>query len=69
MKSTPVFHLFRYVVLCSLCFAFAAAVTKTRNVLRVTLDGLRWQEVFRGAEEALKAAFLTAAVLPAIAKP
>lgn len=25
---------------------------KTRNVLLVTIDGLRWQEVFRGADEA-----------------
>ncbi len=33
-------------------FASAADV-KTRNVLVVTIDGLRWQEVFRGAEEAL----------------
>jgi hypothetical protein len=29
------------------------AELKTRNVLLVTIDGLRWQEVFRGAEEAL----------------
>lgn len=31
----------------------SAADAKTRNVLLVTIDGLRWQEVFRGAEEAL----------------
>jgi hypothetical protein len=30
----------------------AAAQTSTRNVLLVTIDGLRWQEVFRGADEA-----------------
>src|SRR5687767_4144819 len=30
-----------------------AAEPKTRNVLLVTIDGVRWQEVFRGAEEAL----------------
>jgi hypothetical protein len=29
-----------------------AAELKTRNVLLVTIDGLRWQEVFRGADEA-----------------
>ena len=28
------------------------AATPSRNVLLVTLDGLRWQEVFRGADEA-----------------
>lgn len=36
-----------------LAAASAAAAPKTRNVLLVTIDGLRWQEVFRGAEEAL----------------
>ncbi len=30
-----------------------AAETKTRNVILVTVDGLRWQEVFRGAEQRL----------------
>ena len=28
-------------------------VLKTRNVLLITVDGLRWQEVFGGAEAAL----------------
>jgi hypothetical protein len=28
-----------------------AAVSKTKNVFLLTADGLRWQEVFRGAEE------------------
>jgi hypothetical protein len=27
--------------------------TATRNVVLVTADGVRWQEVFRGAEETL----------------
>jgi hypothetical protein len=36
--------------------AASAAEIKTRNVLLVTIDGLRWQEVFRGADEA----FMTA---------
>ena len=43
--------------LCSYSFgnAFAAGPEElhTRNVLLVTIDGLRWQEVFRGAEERL----------------
>lgn len=30
-----------------------AAPLKTKNVLFITTDGLRWQEVFRGAEEAM----------------
>src|SRR5262245_39686259 len=30
-----------------------AASTKTRNVFLITADGLRWQEVFQGAEEIL----------------
>ena len=34
------------------CFVARAAENKTRNVLLVTIDGLRWQEVFRGADEA-----------------
>lgn len=40
-------------VFCVLAAAARAAELKTRNVLLVTIDGLRWQEVFRGAEEAL----------------
>ena len=31
----------------------AAVKTKTRNILLVTTDGLRWQEVFSGADPAL----------------
>lgn len=31
----------------------AAGEVKTRNVILVTADGLRWEEVFRGAEEML----------------
>jgi hypothetical protein len=30
-----------------------SAELKTRNVLLVTIDGLRWQEVFRGADESI----------------
>lgn len=34
----------------SLCFSQAR---KTKNLIIVTLDGLRWQEIFRGADSAL----------------
>lgn len=34
-------------------FAVATAGSETRNVVLVTIDGLRWQEVFRGADETL----------------
>src|SRR6185436_4133422 len=33
--------------------AAPAAAPKTRNVFLITADGLRWQEVFQGAEEIL----------------
>ncbi len=33
--------------------ALAAAELKTRHVVLVTIDGVRWQDVFRGADEAL----------------
>jgi hypothetical protein len=36
-----------------LCGSFASAQNKTKNLVIVTLDGLRWQEVFRGADSAL----------------
>ena len=44
--------------LCSLALVFASpirafAVSKTENVILITTDGLRWQEVFTGAEELL----------------
>jgi hypothetical protein len=45
--------------LCSLIlfslalFSFGQNKTKTENVILITLDGLRWQEVFTGAEERL----------------
>lgn len=46
MKLTPV------LILLGLLALPAFAQHATRNVLLVTLDGLRWQEVFRGADEA-----------------
>jgi hypothetical protein len=49
MKKNPLWLL----TLSLLSAAVAgAAENKTRNVLLVTIDGLRWQEVFRGADEA-----------------
>jgi len=49
MKKNPLWLL----TLSLLSAAVAgAAENKTRNVLLVTIDGLRWQEVFRGADGA-----------------
>jgi hypothetical protein len=40
------------ILLLFLLLAFGAqAQTATRNVVLITIDGLRWQEVFRGADE------------------
>ena len=47
------------IILCAIVANVACASedelppTKTRNVVLITLDGLRWQEVFRGAERRL----------------
>jgi hypothetical protein len=41
------------VALVWLAPADAAPALKTRNVLLVTIDGVRWEEVFRGADPAL----------------
>ena len=46
----------RHIVLLSTALAWTAAaqtVRKTENVILVMTDGLRWQEVFRGADPAL----------------
>ena len=41
---------------CLVCWSeVSAAEAKTHNVFLITTDGLRWQEVFTGAEEALLA--------------
>ena len=54
MKTT-----YRWVLLLATCQVGATAAIAgqqrpaTRNVVLVTADGVRWQEVFRGAEEAL----------------
>jgi Type I phosphodiesterase / nucleotide pyrophosphatase len=37
----------------ALSFNAAAVATKTKNVVLIVSDGLRWEEVFTGAEEAL----------------
>lgn len=37
----------------TLCSSLLAQPLKTQNVVIVTIDGLRWQEVFRGADSAL----------------
>lgn len=41
------------VIWLGLACAALAGEARTRNVILVTIDGLRWQEVFRGAEAAL----------------
>ncbi|MBE0543486.1 MAG: alkaline phosphatase family protein [Verrucomicrobia bacterium] len=41
--------------ICALLVGANAAELKTENVFLITTDGLRWQEVFTGAEEALLA--------------
>lgn len=40
-------------VLVSLVATIAGAAPAPRNVVLVTIDGLRWQEVFRGADETI----------------
>ncbi|HKS38289.1 MAG TPA: alkaline phosphatase family protein [Verrucomicrobiae bacterium] len=42
-----------FAVLAPVCRAEASAQLKTRNVILITTDGLRWEEVFGGAEAAL----------------
>ncbi|HUP10941.1 MAG TPA: hypothetical protein VM187_01970, partial [Niastella sp.] len=40
-----------FIVLLSFCAAFAQH--KTENVIIITMDGMRWQEVFGGIDSAL----------------
>jgi hypothetical protein len=42
-----------FVFLFSPATLVSAAELKTKNVFLITTDGLRWQEMFTGAEEAL----------------
>jgi hypothetical protein len=46
-------RIFPFVATLALVLASNAAGLKTRNVFLITTDGLRWQEVFTGAEELL----------------
>jgi len=41
------------VTLCLLLVPFASAQLKTRNVVLIVSDGLRWQEIFTGADPSL----------------
>jgi len=43
---------FLYIIL--FCFACAAAPRQTRNIILVTADGLRWQDLFGGMDPVLK---------------
>ena len=58
----------RYFCLLLLAASAFAAPPKTKNVIFVSTDGLRWQEVFRGAEEALMTKE-NGGVAPAAIKP
>ncbi|TFF38572.1 alkaline phosphatase family protein [Mucilaginibacter psychrotolerans] len=42
-----------FVLLAALAVSPAMAQRKTKNLIIVTLDGMRWQEVYRGADSAL----------------
>jgi len=52
MRSTAASTLLAVALLLVACTADAADL-KTRNVVLITTDGLRWQDVFTGAEKAL----------------
>lgn len=52
MQPSPV-RILRWLLLSAIACTVAVAENKTRNVILITVDGLRWQEVFRGAEEGL----------------
>jgi hypothetical protein len=52
MRSPGMSNLLAVALLLVACTADAADL-KTRNVVLITTDGLRWQEVFTGAEKAL----------------
>ena len=41
------------ILVCLVSFSTMQAQTKTENIVLVTLDGLRWQEVFGGADSTL----------------
>lgn len=43
----------RYLILIFIAIGTAGAQQKTENVVLITLDGFRWQELFRGADSSL----------------
>jgi Sulfatase len=49
MKKKIIYTLF----IAALSFAGYSQKTKTENIILITLDGMRWQEVFSGAEQRL----------------
>lgn len=53
MRRSRVIDLALVALLAVLCGAPAAAQLKTRNVVLIVLDGVRWQEVFTGADATL----------------
>lgn len=40
-------------VICAFCISAHAQKGKTENVILITLDGMRWQEIFNGADSSL----------------
>ncbi|MEB0249829.1 phosphoglyceromutase, partial [Mucilaginibacter sp. 5B2] len=40
-------------IVCALAIGQTFAQHKTKNLIVVTLDGMRWQEVYRGADSAM----------------
>jgi Sulfatase len=44
---------FLFIFICALSITVQAQTTKTENIILITLDGMRWQEVFSGAEKRL----------------
>jgi hypothetical protein len=46
--------LFRFSALFLICFCCVASQRETRNVILVTADGLRWQDLFSGMDPLLK---------------
>lgn len=55
-----------FLFLCCLWSASAEQTLKTRNVILVTTDGMRWQDVFRGADPLLLSESAGVADLPAM---
>jgi hypothetical protein len=54
MNKILLYKLFRFAfIICLLPVSSAYAQRKTENLIVVTLDGLRWQEVFKGVDERL----------------